>query len=145
MKKISSIISSLITHENSWHIQLIRDWSEIMGPLSSKVTLEKIDGSLLMLGVYNSSWMQELYLLTPLIIKTINAKLGDSCVSSVKLRLIARKNPNASKAAQAYPKISSVEPKTLSSQERDALSSIEDDELRQALKKFLDKCHHLRS
>ena len=74
-RPLKDFIHTFIQKHNDWKIKLAQEWESTLGQLSAHVTLEKIDNDTAILGVYDSCWMQELYLLSPLLLKTINTTL----------------------------------------------------------------------
>lgn len=124
--------------DSPWKVQLLMQWEKIIGRLSSKVTLEKMYEDTLVLGVYDSCWMQELHLLSPLLIANINANLDRPRIKTLRFKLIAlhkEKKPTITKAEPAV-----TINRMLSRTEEKALHLIEDPALREALKKYLLRC-----
>src|SRR5439155_41226 len=66
---LKELLQAIIRPEKNWKTDLLYRWRDIIGSLHSKVRIEKIHDDTLILGVFNSCWMQELYLLSPLLIK----------------------------------------------------------------------------
>jgi hypothetical protein len=122
-----------------WKLHLICNWATIMGNLHDKVCLEKVLNDTLILGVYDACWTQELYLLSSLIIDTINQSLDQPRIKH--LRFI-RVPPYASVTTKATPLATTAVnvPPTLTSEHKAALQRISDDELRNALLRFLTRC-----
>ena len=111
----------------------------IMGNLASRVSVEKVHDTSLVLGVNDTSWLQELYLLTPVIIKTINAHLEKPYITSLRFqqgKSVKKIKPPAPKPAPVLMK----QPVALTSQEKNALLSIKDVELKHAAQSFLHRC-----
>ncbi len=163
-KTIKDILSSLLTTNNDWRLFLLQNWPTIVGNLHEKMRLEKIHDTTLIIGVYDSHWMHELFALSRVILRTINSKLDAPHVQKLHFRLAQQKNlteniPSAkSKKSNslAYPStrpsliLSGVEgssygknryaKKNLTSAERHALTKIHDTELQEHLKNFLARC-----
>jgi hypothetical protein len=129
-----------MAEQPNWKCSLLQQWKTIVGNLHSKVTLEKVLDDTLILGVYDSCWLQELYLLSPVLIKRINATLDQPRIKQVRFKQIAYSTQSAT---QSSPTRTSIAPKhsTLSPRERQALQHIADEELRAALKSFLMRCY----
>lgn len=140
-QKIDTIIQKILSKEQSWHIQLLSNWNSIMGPLHSKVQLEKIEHETLILGVFDSCWMQELYLLSPLLLKTINQNLDQPRIKQLRFKTIGTIKSKKIKVGSQKKEIKQVE---LSRQEKEALKMIADTELQKALKNFLIRCYQER-
>lgn len=123
-----------------WKIQLLEQWSKIVGPLASNVTIEKIYEDAILLGVYDSCWMQELYLLSPTLLQTINQNLDQPRIKQVRFKLIAKKKNNKKETITSHSKddIPSIKLKKV---EQVALQRIKDPHLRSVLEKFLIRCY----
>ncbi len=149
MHNVKNILDTLLQpsldHE-SWKINLIKNWPTIIGNLHEKVSLQKIYPNSLVLGVYDSSWIQELYLLSKLILKKINNHLDRPRIESLRFQCIetsAAKNALDKKnAAEKLKNKKNLQKKEfiLKPQEVVALQKIQDPQLSQALESFLKKC-----
>lgn len=134
---LDQFIQNALPNNKSWQLHLVKNWPDIIGNLSNHVRLEKIYGTTLILGVYDSHWMQELYLFSQILLDKINKQLEKPVVTHLKFKKVVRPKQRKTKQAHAYsaPKIA------LSSKEEGVLSKIEDPELQNVLKKFLIRCH----
>lgn len=83
---IKNILHSIFQKEDSWKTKLIQEWPTIIGNLSDKITLEKIEQTTLILGVAHPAWIQEFTSLTPLIITTINNHLEYPFVTNIRFK-----------------------------------------------------------
>jgi len=135
---IKHLLNTIVKTKNNWKLQLLTDWKDIIGNLSSKVIIEKIYEDTIVLGVFDSCWMQELYLLSPVLIKTINQSLDRPRIKQVRFKMTGRKKTKIKKAAKKM----STTPITvyLTSREKQALETIPDQALRAALKAFYIRC-----
>lgn len=93
-KEIKNVLSLILANHANWKIHLLNNWSTILGPLSSKVYLEKIQEDTLILGVQDSCWLQELYLLSGMLIKTINQTLDQPRIKHLRFKTIGIKKKN---------------------------------------------------
>jgi len=136
---IKDALQSILKNSDDWKRDLLNNWPTIMGGLSDKVCLEKVRGETLFLGVYEASWMQELYLLSPTLIKTINSYLGKPYVKELRFKSAAKKKVTVKKEIvgqqQALPT------RTLSPQEQEALAQVNDPQLRLMLQDYLGRCY----
>lgn len=142
MNHITSHVAQLLqscSQEHYWKFLLMSKWNEIMGSLACKVSIHKIHQKTIVLGVYDSCWMQELNLLSELIKEKINQILGSNRIESIKLKYMVPSNKMIQKKER--PKPFTHTQKTLSPSEIQALEQIKDQELAQALVGFLQKCH----
>src|SRR4051812_18156826 len=136
---IQELLHNFVQERNSWQLYLIQNWHHIFGNLSNHVTLEKIQEDTIFIGVYDSCWMQELYLLSPLVLTTINTTLDQPHIKHIRFKRVARKQTLVVPAKKTYKK---VQHRALTVQEEKALEIIQDDSLRTALQSFLMRCHH---
>ncbi len=136
---IKEILPSLLPSERQWQIQLLQKWEIILGNLKTRVVLEKIQHDTLVLGVYDASWMQELYLLSPLILETINKNLDQSPIKQLRFKQAHRKKVVHKKNIVKHKKEYTTEP-IMNSKQHDALKQIMDPELKSALYNFLIRC-----
>lgn len=139
---IDSLFKATQNETTPWKIQLLQNWPTIIGQLGSKIQLEKIYDDTLVLGVFDSCWLQELYCLTPVIIESINAHLEQPYIKNLRLKKIGKK-PIAQKryAPKPIPFTLTV---MLTAQEKAALTAIKDVELRNAMEAFLKRCYRER-
>ncbi len=135
---IKSILHTLVSPHNSWKHQLLQNWHTIFGNLSTKITLEKIYDNTLVLGVLDSCWMQELYLLSPLLLNKINENLDQPYIKQVRFKQTGIKKENKKLTMQRTA--ISKKQFSLSPIEERALKKINDPQLRNALKAFRIRC-----
>lgn len=137
MKTIGDFLPSVMTGSESWKMQLLRAWPTVLGDLTPLVSLEKIDEPVLVLGVQDSCWLQELYMLSPLIIKMINKNLDQPRIKALRFKTRGTKNVTPEKK-----KVERLLKPTvpLTSRELAALEKIGDVQLKEALQGFLKRC-----
>ena len=140
--EIKSILSNFVNQNKNWEIYLISHWKDIMGKLKDHATLEKVEKDTLIISVTSSSWLQELYLLSNVLIKQINSKLPAPYVKKLKFKLEQKKKFKM--RAKSDVKKLKFENIKLSQREEFALKKIKDEELSNQLKKFLIKCKETR-
>jgi hypothetical protein len=136
---LKDLLPTLINPEKNWKTDLLYRWHDIIGSLHSKVRIEKIYDDTLILGVFNSCWMQELYLLSPLLIKTINEKLDQPYIKEIRFKKVSVKKSTKNNAQPAAPK--KKKDVTLTTQDEYTLAKITDPKLREALKAFRIRCY----
>ncbi|MEX0672273.1 MAG: DUF721 domain-containing protein [Candidatus Babeliales bacterium] len=135
-KPIQALLSQFIVADQQWKTELLQQWDALMGNLAQHVTIIKIEQQTLLLGVYDSSWMQELHLLSEMLLIKINAQYEAPRIK--KLRFILTKKARSKKAPA--PIAASKKILALSAQEEKTLNNIEDPELKIVLKEFLVRC-----
>lgn len=128
--------------DHDWKIKLLTKWSDIIGPLAHQVTIVKIYDDTIMLGVYDSSWLQELYLLSPELLKTINQNLDQPRIKQLRFKQVGR---NSKEQQQKTVPVESYIPIALTPREKMALNRIKNETLRTALQSFLMRCHRERT
>lgn len=136
---IKQLIEQIIPTESQWKIYLLKHWSSIIGDLSTRIFLEKIyQDEILIIGVYDSSWMQELYFLSSILIKKINEQLGKPYIKSIRFRYSPMKKSVVVNAPKSTAKnIAQVQ---LTMQEYKMLEIIEDPHLKEAITSFRLRC-----
>lgn len=135
---LKDLLHIVIRPEKNWRTHLLCQWREIIGSLHDKVCIEKIYDDTIVLGVFHSSWMQELYLLSPLLIKKINEKLDQPYVKHIRFKQIGTKKQSLNKKT-AIKSIKKDIP--LTKKDELLLAKISDPELRSALKAFRIRCY----
>lgn len=137
---IKMVLNTFFQTQDNWKCQLLSAWPFIIGDLKNQVQIEKIHDNFLVLGVHNSCLMHELYLLSPMLINTINQKLSEPRIKKIRFKTISSTSHYKKKyIAQKQSTLCKVVP--LSAQEQAALKRIEDPGLQDALHKFLMRCH----
>lgn len=136
---IKTFLSSFLAYPQDWKTLLIKNWATVFGEMSNHVTCEKIDDHTITLGVYDSCWLQELYLLTPSLLKAINTHIGAPHITQIRFKKVSRKTASVESKHPVYTKPIPV--KILTTAERMALERVIDPELQVALKNFLLRCH----
>lgn len=137
---IKNILSSLFDNQDKWQLHLLSQWDTILGHLKTKVQLVKILDDTLILGVMDPCWMQELYLLSNLLIKTINQNLDQPRIKYLRFKTIGIKK-NKQKKRTSYVDKLAIKEVQLSSKEERALKQISDPSLENALRQYLVRCY----
>lgn len=137
MRKIGDFLPSVMIGPDAWKMQLLRAWPTVLGDLTPLVSLEKIDNDTLILGVQDSCWLQELYMLSPLILKMINKNLDQPRIKALRFKTRGTKKATTEKM---LPIKKPVVARPLSARECAALETIQDGQLKEALQGFLTRC-----
>jgi len=138
---IKDILPFILDHNANWRIRLLKNWESIWGNLSTKVHLERIDKHQLTIGVHDSCWLQELHMLSHLLIHTINKVLGSEQIKKLRFKKVEQKKVHTLGNTQLLNNKKSTHPVLLSSKEQSALNLIKDPHLSKALKQFLIRCY----
>lgn len=143
MLPIQSCIDTFFSRQQQWQIRLAREWKSVVGDLHQRMCLEKIFQNTLVVGVYDAHWMQELYLLAPLLIQTINKRLGQEYVQHIRFKLVV---PRDNHGAQKLAKPSAIRQarSQLLPKHQEALEKIVDVELRQYLYNYFQQCGYVK-
>ena len=139
MQNVKNILDSLLQpslQKEAWKINLIKNWPTIIGSLHEKVSLQKINATSVVLGVYDSSWIQELYLLSKLILKKINSNLDRPRIETLRFQCIEKKEHVVKKQFFVQQELK----RALKPQETLALQKIHDPQLSAALQSLLQRC-----
>ena len=138
---IKKILQQLIGAPDNWQLKLLANWEVIVGSIKTKVNLLKIADDTLILGVMDSCWMQELHLLSPLLIKKINENLDRPRIKHLRFKSIGLKKE---KKEPFVMEKKIIKPVRLSSNEQQRLAEIKDPQLRQLLQDYLIRCYQER-
>ena len=145
---LKQLTSSLFKKKSNWKITLLKEWPSIVGKLTDKVTLEKITGHTLTLGVRDACWLHELNLLSPVLLHHINQRLDQPHVKTIRFRRIGIKQIGIKqrKEIQHVQVQRSIKARHIevTNAEKCALNSIQNQELQKALHQFLVRCYQER-
>jgi|SRR5271155_3766853 len=136
---IKQLLSTVFDQPDNWKIDLLRNWDSIIGNLNTKVYLEKITDDTLVLGVTDSCWLQELYLLSHILLQVINEKLDRPRIKQLRFKKIGIRPTKKQAYTKSPPR--SITKRALTTKEKSALSHIKDPQLQQALEDFLIRCY----
>ncbi|HLB94171.1 MAG TPA: DciA family protein [Candidatus Babeliales bacterium] len=127
--------------------KLLVNWPEISGKLSTRMCIERVQQRMVVLGVYDTAWMQELYCMSDLLLAQINKFIGEAYFTELRFRYVNQPkiklnqvNSGASVTCAKIPAVIKPVIIKLSVQEQATLKKIIDPELRLALKNFLVRC-----
>lgn len=135
---IISVLNKVLPQEQAWKMKILRNWDTILGSLSRKVVLQRIDDHAVILAVTHPSLAQELLMLSDLIREKINAAIGHEMIRIIHFRTTASRREFQQ---QAVVRPQTITPKpTLSAAEQKHLATIEGKELRDALAAFYATC-----
>ena len=137
-RTLRDLLPQVLENQDDWRIMLARQWESVVGSLGTRIRLEKIYDDTVVIGVYESHWMQELYLLSSVLCDSINDVIGEPRIKHLRFRLVEDKKRKPRRLAPKRVK----RPKnvSLSSSQEKALAAISDEELRRALTDFWGRC-----
>ena len=137
---ILSHLHKILPEEASWKMKVLREWHTILGPLSRKVLLQRIDDHAVILGVTHPSLAQELFMLTDLIRSKINEAIGHEAITTIHFRTITQYTPLKTSPVAPPKEIIPIKKLPLSPLEEKQLATITNKELRNALAEFYAAC-----
>jgi len=128
-------------HGHTWQMYLIQNWRTIVGNLHTRICLEKIQEDTIVVGVYDSHWMQELFLLNSMLLTMMNAHFDKPYIKQIRLKL-AKQNPENLKKKKKLTAAPAQPPLVINVTEehRIALAQVKDSELQKILQDFLGYC-----
>ena len=88
---IKQIMPNVLDINQNWRLILLKNWSIIVGNLNQHIRLEKIQDDTLVIGVYEPQWLQELHLMSNVLIKSINKNLANNYIKKIKFKLVEKK------------------------------------------------------
>lgn len=139
-KHVKELLPTIMPTQKTWQLYIIQNWEMIVGELKQYVRLEKIqDDNTLLLGVTHTTWMQELYYLSDVIIQKINTKLEYPHVKQLRFKYSPRKKRLFEHMPPQQNK-SIIKTITLTPRQKKALEHINDQQLQEALTHFLIRC-----
>lgn len=141
-RHIKALLEPYLQSKNSnWKITLLKEWSKIMGKLAHNVTIIKIYDTTIILGVYDSCWLQEMYLLSPMIQKTINQNLDRPRIKQIRFKHVGRPQKKSVPPPEKKEVPIAI---ALTDREKTALDTIENEHLKDVLQSFLMRCYRER-
>ncbi|HXW86077.1 MAG TPA: DciA family protein [Candidatus Bathyarchaeia archaeon] len=143
-RHIKTVLHTLMhADSNDWKKTLFAQWPTIIGALNNKISIEKItDNNVLILGVQNSCWLQEVYFLADTLQAKINQALGAYHIKQIRFKIKGVKKQKTQKVQKtvSQPVIHAM----LTLAEQQALEKISDGALKDALRAFCVRCHTTR-
>lgn len=139
---VKSVLDLLFSRQQCWEVELARQWSTIVGNLHTRICLEKVDRDTIIVGVYDPHWMQELYLLSPMLIGSINKRLQGDYVHRVQFRLAVAQKKKKERVAVLQKHAPLTQKRTLGESQQQALAAVKDPELQKELLRLYNYCQH---
>jgi hypothetical protein len=140
---LKHFLQQVLAPRDDWKVSLLINWPNIVGTLHERMTLEKIEEDILIIGVYDSCWMQELYLLSSMLLATINQKLDQPRIKQLRFKKASiKRTQDTIKQCASVQEAKKI---IISPSEEKALITIEDPGLQAVLKGYLIRCYQGRS
>lgn len=140
---INQVLNNFLKEQGDWKRYLMANWRGIIGAIANHAYIEKIEGDTLTISVSDSTWLQELYLLSPILLNKVNQALDQPHLKKIRFKNKSNKycfNERKPTEKTKPPQLSH----TLTLREKHALKNIHDDELSQALQTFLMRCYEVK-
>ena len=137
---LQCLMTQFLSDNDDWRKQLTRDWANIVGGLHTKMRLEKIMHDTVVIGVYELHWMQELFMISSMIMDTMNQKLGGPHVTKLRFVVAGSKNDGTLRKRGSPRHHVRAERKPLAVHQKKVLEAIEDEQLRAALERLWYRC-----
>jgi hypothetical protein len=136
-------------NDNSARFKLMTQWQEIVGAdLARYVKLEVVKDDMLVLGVLNASWLQEMYCMSTTLLETINSALVGSPIKKLHFKQIApvkKQQINPYLLPNKLIDRGSISPAAqLTLEEKNILSRIVDVDIRASVEKIFLRAHTIR-
>ena len=136
---ILAALDTVLPTQQTWRLQILQQWPTIIGNLSGKVKLHKVDDHSVVLSVTHPGLAHELLMLTDLIREKINAVIGRPQIKAIHFRNFHRKSTRPKPQPISRP-TAPTQRATLNNTEQQMLATIENEELRAALSSFYRTC-----
>lgn len=137
-KQINELLSNIISKNSDWKFDLLKNWNTIVGTLKTRIRLEKIQNDILIIGVYESHWMQEIFVLSKVLLNTINKQFDEPKISQLRFKLVEEKHKKV--IQQFTQQTKEFEMPNLTIAQQKALLCINDEQFKLALKNYLKRC-----
>ena len=124
--------------QDDWRKRLMKEWPTIVGNLHQRMRLERVMNETAVIGVYEIHWMQELYMISDMIVSTINQKLGGVYVH--KIRFVVADKAHERKEKKRAVLAAACRQKSLAAPQKAALTKIQDQKLKEALSQLWSQC-----
>lgn len=138
-KPLQNILDTCIIKTPTWQHYIMKEWNTIVGTLSERMVLEKVYEDTLIIGVYESQWLQELHLLSHVIIKEINQHLEQPYIKKLRFKHSVKKQIRSKKQDKQNDTLTFI---PLTIHEEKMLNTLNDPALRTAVHQFFSRCKH---
>lgn len=148
MISLAEYLNTALPQPNDWQTLLARGWTTAVGELAKHMRLEQIRGNLLIVGVYDSHWISELFMLAPRIMQEINGFLGGPYIAQIRFVIANQKDKKATGRSRKNTHDSGKtlnSPISMTARQEQVLASVKDVQLHDALKKFFYAAVHQKS
>jgi hypothetical protein len=132
MKQLKDIVNNINQiNKFSWHYEFIKSWPTIARGLEEHLSIGNILKDTVTLEVHDSSWIQEVHLLSPVILNRIQQFYP--AIQKIKVSKISKKRIAQKKEILSLNKITD--------QEKNVVKIVKDKELAKALLSYYTICN----
>jgi len=147
MPTMHALLESFLSQQDEWQAYLLKNWNAIVGELHTRISLEYIRGTLVIIGVHDLHWMHELSCLSRELLMAINRPFDKPKVTRVRFILSRRYQVQQRKrfaplSPPQQQKVDSITPRSLTEHHNSALAKIDDIQLQEILRTLIQ---HSRS
>jgi hypothetical protein len=140
---VGNIIHKVLPEQHRWKMNLLANWSNIIGDLGDKVRIEKISSNFIVLGVCHPAWAQELYLFSDVLKKKINNVLKEDRIKYIRFKTVALEKSCKTckmKTKQESTDVDVNRAVRLSEKQQTCLKQIKNEALRKLLVQYYGRC-----
>jgi len=144
-QQIKQFLHQFLAHyhkDDNWQVYVMRNWRTIIGDLYIRMNIEAITNDTLVLGVYDPHWMQELYVLSEVLLETINGALAKPYIKRIRFVLAKQRNGKLEHISKYMPSKIAVKNSRMTERHRAALAVVKDEQLQNILQELLQYCGH---
>jgi len=135
---LQMLVADLLEADTDWRKRLVKEWQIIVGNLHVRMRLERVVHDTVVIGVYEVHWMQELYMLSGMIMNAINQKLGDEYVTKLRFVVADKARDRQKKSLDIIKKPDHTKP--LAAPQQAMLKKISDQKLQDVLSQLWYRC-----
>lgn len=137
MQHLATLLPSYIRTDD-WRLSLMKAWPDLVGPLATRMSINQIEDTALVIQVYDPHWLHELSMMKHQLLQVINRHLGSNKMQTIRFRLAPATKRTARPIVR---KARLIKPDSLPAAcINHSESHLKDDELRAAALDFLARC-----
>ena len=139
-KHISQLLNNFVPTNDEWKVKLFNNWDKVLGNLSEKVFILKVERNFLLLGVTHPALAHEMFMLSDVLKNKINSLFDRERIKHIRFQVVKKQqNLFAQQVNQDLEKICDqpvIKKISLNRVEYSSLSKVKDNELKGLLKDF---------
>jgi hypothetical protein len=139
-RHISQLLNNFVPANDEWKVKLFNNWDKVLGNLSEKVVILKVERNFLLLGVTHPALAHEMFMLSDILKEKINSLFDRERIKYIRFQIVKKQqNFFVQKDNLFIDKSNDAQIKknlNLNSIEYSNLSKVKDIELKSLLKDF---------